>query len=317
MKAACEESNVECRVSKAERHAHSSFVPRRLRKGFTLIELLTVIAIIGVLAALLAPVLKNFSKPDASVSATRQMLDDVARARALAISQRSTVYMFFVPTNFWNDPFKITGVNGWTALQQGTSPYITTSMTATQAYGAQWNGYRIVSLRNVGDQPGATHPKDLSDIKTLPNGSFIAPFKFTAPNYYQSPPPAPHPINRLDLPIYGFLMTNTIPFPTCDIMTNGSFVSQFPGTLHFVTVPYIAFNYLGQLTPGDGSVLPYDENIPLSYGSIAPTLSPVNKLPVQGLPSVREDPPGNSTNISYNLIHIDRLTGRARLERQD
>jgi hypothetical protein len=35
------------------------------------------------------------------------------------------------------------------------------------------------------------------------------------------------------------------------------------------------------------------------------------------LPSVIESPPGNSTNSAYNVIHIDRITGRARLERQD
>jgi hypothetical protein len=27
-------------------------------------------------------------------------------------------------------------------------------------------------------------------------------------------------------------------------------------------------------------------------------------------------PPGNSTNSSYNIVHIDRLTGRAILEYQ-
>ena len=29
-----------------------------------------------------------------------------------------------------------------------------------------------------------------------------------------------------------------------------------------------------------------------------------------------EIPPGNSTNSSYNIVHIDRLTGRAVLEFQ-
>jgi prepilin-type N-terminal cleavage/methylation domain-containing protein len=318
--------DVEGRVSRLERGVRlspcrlpSSFVIRHFREAFTLIELLTVIAIIGIMAALLSPVLKNFSKPDVTVSATRQMLDDVARARALAISQRSTVYMVFIPTNFWSDPFRTTVVNGWTSLEAGpVTPYVTTSMTATQAYGAQWNGYKIVSLRDVGDQPGRTHPKDLTGIRTLPNGAFIAPFKFTAPNFFQNPPPVPYPINRPDLLIYGFLMTNTIPFPTCDIMTNNAFVNLLNlGSTHFVTLPYIAFNYLGQLTRGDGSVLPYDENIPLDYGIMAPALDPKSKLPIQAIPSFEEIPPGNSTNISYNLIHIDRLTGRARLERQD
>jgi prepilin-type N-terminal cleavage/methylation domain-containing protein len=289
--------------------------------AFTLIELLTVIAIIGILAALLAPVLKNFSKSDVAVAATRQMLDDFARARQLAVSERTTVYMVFIPTNFWQDPLKTAiGANGWTSLQVGPMPYITTSTIVTQMYGAQWNGYMMISLRDVGDQPGRTFPRDLVRVKTLPDGAFIAPFKFTAPLYGSpgTPGDVPYPTNRPDLLIYGFLKTNTIPFPSADIETNSLFMSHYDlGTANFVTVPYIAFNYLGQLTSGDGSVLPYDENIPLDYGSIAEFRNQTNKMFAQGLPSAIESPPGNSTNVSYNIIHIDRLTGRARLERQD
>src|SRR5437016_6365327 len=71
--------------------------------AFTLIELLVVISIIGLLAGLAVPVMRNF-KPNVVSGATRQLLDDVHRARQLAISQRTTVYMVFVPTNFYNDP---------------------------------------------------------------------------------------------------------------------------------------------------------------------------------------------------------------------
>jgi prepilin-type N-terminal cleavage/methylation domain-containing protein len=296
---------------------HSSYVIRHFARAFTLIELLTVIAIIGILAALLAPVLKNFSKPDVTVAATRQMLDDVARARQLAIADRTTVYMVFVPTNFWNDPFKLTPASGWVGLQS-LAPAIPTSTITTQLYDAQWNGYMMVALRDVGDQPGRTYPHDLVRVKTLPAGSFIAPFKFTAPLYGTAPANVPYPTNRPDLPIYGFLRTNTVPFPTSDVTTNSAFMTQYNNNnVRFVTVPYIAFNYLGQLTSGDGSVLPYDENIPLAYGSIVEPINPTNKVPTQGLPSAIEIPPGGSTNTPYNVIHIDRLTGRARLERQD
>src|SRR5271154_840479 len=89
----------------------------RHKSGFTLIELLTVIAIVGILAALVVPALKNVGNGNANVSATRQLLDDVARARQLAISQHTTVYMAFVPTNFWgNNPN--TFLSGLTAAQQ-------------------------------------------------------------------------------------------------------------------------------------------------------------------------------------------------------
>ena len=63
--------------------------------------MLVVISILGIIAALTIPAIKNFGKSDINISASRQMLDGVARARQLAISQRTTVYMVFVPTNFW------------------------------------------------------------------------------------------------------------------------------------------------------------------------------------------------------------------------
>ena len=72
----------------------------RPRRAFTLIEMLTVIAIIGIIAALSVPVINNFGKSNVTVSASRQMLDAVGYARQLAMSQRTTVYMVFVPTNF-------------------------------------------------------------------------------------------------------------------------------------------------------------------------------------------------------------------------
>src|SRR5882757_4378658 len=131
------------RVREGAGSRHSSFVIRHFQEAFTLIELLTVIAIVGILAALLAPVLKNFSKPDVTVAATRQMLDDVGRARQLAITERSTVYMIFIPTNFYGG---LVNTTPWGQLPLA----VRQSTVVTQLYGAQWNGYMMVSLRDVG-----------------------------------------------------------------------------------------------------------------------------------------------------------------------
>ena len=292
---------------------HSSLVTCHLL-AFTLIELLTVIAIIGLLAVLAAPIFKQFGKSDVTVAATRQMLDDCARARQLAISRRSTVYMVFIPTNFWGA--NMNNTTPWNALP----PAFETSTVVTQMYAAQWCGYYMESLRNVGDQPGRGIPQDLLRVRTLPQGSFIAPFKFTTYTYANSNL-APYPLNRRDLPIYQFEITNIIPFPSADVLTNNgppnpNYVAAF-NSGQGLNLPYIAFNYLGQLTPGDGSMLPYDENIPIEYGTIAPFINVTNRAPAKGFPTVTEMVAGNSTNISYNVIHIDHLTGRARLEHQE
>jgi len=274
--------------------------------GFTLIELLVVIAIIGLLAALVGPSVLHFGKGDKVVSATRQMLDDCARARQLAIANRTTVYMVFVNTNFWQDPQRPgTSPNQW-SLFSAMCPAIADSTTVTQLYAAQWNGYLMIALQHVGDQPGAHHPQELLHVRTLPANTFFAPVKFSWPPY----PAAPFLI-RTNYAMYGFLRTNSLPFPTADALTNATYVNalSLPNRA-FPTVCYLAFNYLGQLTAGDGTLLPYDEFIPLAFGTLAPSKT-------QSPPAADEQPPGNSTNISYNIIHIDRLTGRARLEHED
>src|SRR5580704_4275477 len=90
-------------ASQEAHSCHRSFAARHLF-AFTLIELLVVISIMGVIAALAVPAMKNLGKANVQASAARQLLDDVGRARQLAISDHTTVYMIFVRTNFWMMP---------------------------------------------------------------------------------------------------------------------------------------------------------------------------------------------------------------------
>lgn len=270
--------------------------------AFTLIELLTVIAIVGILAALLGPSLTHFRKGDAIVAASRQMLDDVARARQLAIANRTTVYMVFIPQN-------ITTLPQWATL----GAPITASTTVTQMYNAQLRGYVLMTLRNVGDQPGRNNPRHLSDVTILPDGAFFGTNKFVPPNQtfdiYGGPPSG--------YTTYGFLVSSNLPFPLVGAMTN----NNYPLGLSHVRVPYIAFNYLGQLVDEYDTPLYQtargDEYIPLAQGTIVEPHDPTTRVPKPGVTSVAENPVGNSTNISYNLIHIDAVTGRARLEHEE
>jgi prepilin-type N-terminal cleavage/methylation domain-containing protein len=281
------------------------------RRAFTLVELMVVLAIMGVLSVLLAPTLASYRKDEAMTAATRQVLDDAGRARQMAISERTTVYMVFVPTNFWKQP-------GWVSVPAS----IRNSMTVTQLYAAQWSGYAMFSLRGVGDQPGETFARDLMRVKTLPTGTFFSPLKFpggpqSAPQYQYGSGTSVAPLKiGNDIEVYSFLTTTSVPFPTSDMLATSS-------PAGFVDLPYIAFNYLGQLVGPDGKVLPYDENIPLARGTISYWRDSTTGLPVQpavGKPAiadVTEIPAGNDISTSYNVIHVDRLTGRARLERQD
>jgi prepilin-type N-terminal cleavage/methylation domain-containing protein len=273
-------------------------------RAFTLIEMLTVIAIIGILAAIVGPTVTHFRKGDATLSATRQMLDEVAHARQLAISQRTTVYMVFVPTNFWNDPFRTFGANAWSGLNST----LQNSTTVTQLYGAQLTGYFFASLHGLGDQPGQSYPRYLGTLKVLPEAAFIPNFKFTAPPRSGAPfILVTNTATSEGFPIYGFLATNNIPFPTAEAKTSGT---------PYVTLPYVAFNYLGQLVDSDGNVRDYDEYIPLAHGTVGYSQDPASRTPIRDLPTSTESPPGNSID-AYNLIHIDALTGRARLEHRE
>jgi len=272
------------------------------RRAFTLIELLVVISIMGLLAAFAVPALKSLGKSNIQVSAARQLLDDVGRARQLAISQHTTVYMVFIRTNFWMAPGLPLNNSWWNSLTPAQLNVL------TNLCDRQLTGYNFVSLRSVGDQPGRGRRRYLGDWQTLPEGVFIAQQKFQlAPNNYYSIA-AYNPNVR----IYGFNTNYSIPFPTADSLSGSD------AHVHFYQ-PYIAFNYLGQLTVDGQNLAALDEYIPLAQGSVLPVINGGKKTYVVGAgnaPSVSEVPPGNSTNSMYNLIHIDRLTGRATLEYQ-
>lgn len=276
-----------------------------LKSAFTLIEMLVVIAILGLIAGLAVPALKNLGKSDATISAARQLLDDIGRARQLAIANRTTVYMVFVPTNFWTIPGPFPSSAWWNNLSPAAQ------MVVTNLCDHQLTGYTFIGSGTVGDQPGRHNWRYLAPWQNLPAGTFIAQQKFGNPyGSSMTPVSVPPDITIQNNPnspftIYGF-MTNAVPFP---LETNS-----------LVSLPSIIFNSFGQLLEQDAkTVRTGHEYIPLAHGSIAPAINGATKTFVidntpATSPSVLEVPPGNSTNISANVIDIDPFTGRAVLQ---
>jgi prepilin-type N-terminal cleavage/methylation domain-containing protein len=260
----------------------------RTSAAFTLIELLTVIAIMGILAAIALPAMRGL-KPNAKAAATRQLLDAVSHGRQLALAQRTTVYMVFLYTNFYN------GLGAADLLK--VQPLLDKQLT----------GYAFLTLRSVGDQPGAHNPRYLTEWKTLPQGAFIPMGKFWCPAPGLSFTNATGLPNPLIVPNFSTTNSATLSNP------NGiPFPSEETNLTVSVTLPYIAFDGMGQLVSG----LPgQPEMIPVTEGSVTYARDPQSRETLAQPPTVNERP-ANNTFENYSMVYIDRLTGRARVERR-
>jgi prepilin-type N-terminal cleavage/methylation domain-containing protein len=195
----------------------------RSMRAFTLIELLAVIAIIGILASLAAPIMSRFGAGDKLSAGGRQMLDELAFARSKAMATRSTVYVVFLPNN----------INANTIITT-VGPYATNYLdrvALTNLSGMTFSGYALYSEHSVGDQPGTYSPRYLTKWKELPTGVSIHEEQF-----YQ---------------VYATARTNFI---------SGQYVKQFSyrnfpfpnaDSAVLISLPYLAFNPMGQLVGGE------------------------------------------------------------------
>jgi prepilin-type N-terminal cleavage/methylation domain-containing protein len=285
------------RVAGFRRACAPQTLPRwRTMRAFTLLELMLVISIIGLMTALALPHLGGITKGNVMTAATRQLLDDVNLARQRAIVNRSTVCMVFLPADFWTNEYT-TGLLSTNAA----------NLEITNLAAHQYSAYALISTRTVGDQPGVSNAHYISDWHYLPQGVYIAPFQFTNQNGSLLVSTTNTTIPPAGLSngwtVMNFATNILFPFP--DVYSG---VSNY--------LPYIGFSPSGQLTtPGA------DQFIMLTSGGIfyqrdsnqlATITFPSSGGPVP--PNLSETPPGAATN-NPNLIHIDWVTGRGRIER--
>jgi type II secretory pathway pseudopilin PulG len=270
-----------------------------------LIELLMVIAIIALLAALGVPAIQGLTSSNKSAVATRQLADDLKLARSKAISERTTVYVVFVPTNFTGLALQAP-VDGTSNPPRPTDADLEllarNDRLIEKLLNQKYTSYAFFAERRAGDQPGRPSARYITAWKSLPEGSFVAPREFTPMN--NGTEWSALAIDMRPLP-YDFF-----PFPgdTDDC-------PDFP-------LPYIAFNHLGQLVQPRYLNVPLgtqlDEAIHLAQGSIFYPRDADGELINESIPGVPfeeadllETPPGNSENF---WVRVNWLTGRPQID---
>lgn len=264
------------------------------RAGFTLLELLIVIVIIGVLATLTVPSLKNAQKSNALASASQQLIDDISYARRLAIKDRTTVLMVFLPAV---DPLE---ANKYQRLRQSEKNVLLRG---------QQTAYALYSFRQVGDQPGSAQPKFLRYWRYLPSGYFFPGWKFEkVGSGFQIDASSTREQNAN-------LKVSPLPWTVFNLIAVPSLTSP---TATNVSLPYIAFGPTGELQREVGENLferaHDDELIPLASGPIFLARDANDEKQLLWEPAdITERPPGNSTTNGFHIIGIDKLTGRTRV----
>jgi prepilin-type N-terminal cleavage/methylation domain-containing protein len=202
------------------------------RSGFSLIELLVVLVIVGMLAVFTLPAIKNVRQGNALVSAGRQLVDDLARARNRAIADQTTVYFVFINLDILSLTFNVNTAEGKLGERLKSGAFTT---------------YAFFSERSVGDQPGARQPRYLRDgWQSLPDGVLVETNKLIGA--------VSHPEPHLRALRY---RTEAFPFPTSDSTVT-------------TQLRCIAFDHRGRVVDPDDHkrVLTDGEVIPLTRGSI-------------------------------------------------
>jgi prepilin-type N-terminal cleavage/methylation domain-containing protein len=284
------------------RSASSPFCPRRAlsragtpsgkarARAFTLLEMLVVVAIIGMLAAISVPAIRALTQTNTVAAGHRQLLDDLALARQLALSGRRVVYLVLAPPTlrahadtirnanpaFYPPPVKDRALRQLTNLVEG-----------------QYTAYALFTRRSVGDQPGRENPTYLTDWKRLPDGLLFETNAFVDLGAQWLNAANRTNASHRPLPYAWF------PFPTADSPE--------------LRLPYIAFNAQGRLYyEGGAEPVLAGEALPLVRGSVFYPRDSQGRPDFRSPPDVALAERGDTNRME---VRVEWLTGRARVHR--
>ena len=237
----------------------------------------------------------------------------------MAIKNRSTVYLAFVPPNL---VVESGGVTLFQSSYQSIEKFISAVpnqavrdqlrpkmlRSLTNAFVGQNVSYAIISSRSAGDQPGQNHEQYLSDWKSLPDGMVFPNWMFNT-NLFQGR------TNILNLVNYTRNRTD-VPFPMA--LPNGTKSNPTPPR---AMLPAIAFSPTGQMDLSSSArfslglskagPLP-DFYLGLGEGSVFLPKQANGGYNLGGTMDLIETPKDNYTN---SIIRVAGLTGRAKLEK--